>query len=427
MSHDLHRLQVFIREGVGSLTRTEAFSAWLESKKTSDGDLVVFNNSFILRDEIRTVKNGQYLALPISSGEADLDGIGVVTFEMNSDYKIVNKKSTNVPILRSLEGALETEIANLGSLLFVLIGDLRAVSCQVPETKIANVDKLIYDPQLGETAKLQENSSGSYDLILSELADPEKVWMAIGQKLSEVAKDNNIDRLEARFADAFNQLKKEARMSLHLPGSGQKKSQNTFMARIRQSLDEQLTAYAEALERHSVSNDGPSLRELMRISYNFAEDALTILNLLVSIADLKAIVLWCTLKEHYDVALSLRNLPWTKGKNKPTLPNYRKMVNGARNRAFHNLLNFDRTIEADLTNVAISARKLTLLPPFGSKNTLTLDYEDRELVEILKRLTRATEVPVPVDFWEKNRLVMQAFRDLLVKTEDVLWTLNSVR
>ncbi|MBX6765467.1 MAG: hypothetical protein IRY88_17640 [Rubrobacteraceae bacterium] len=107
---------------------------------------------------------------------------------------------------------------------------------------------------------------------------------------------------------------------------------------------------------------------------------------------------------------------------------YRKIIGGARNRAFHNLLAFDRTIEADLKGLDVKARRLTLLPAHGSrKKTVPLDYEDREMVEILAELTRAPEAAVPFNFWQKNAVVMESLEKLLERTGEALWALNKAR
>ena len=170
------------------------------------------------------------------------------------------------------------------------------------------------------------------------------------------------------------------------------------------------------------------LNEVLRIAYNFADDAIKILQLMVSVADLKGVVLWSTLKQHFDVAEAFRALPWTKSDKKPSLKRYQEIINGARNRAFHNLLAFERTIEANLEGVKVNARRLTLMPAHGrSKGDVAFDYEDREMVEVLTELTRAPETTVPLDFWKKNAVVMESFENLLKRIEDVLWLLNRAR
>jgi uncharacterized protein with HEPN domain len=202
------------------------------------------------------------------------------------------------------------------------------------------------------------------------------------------------------------------------------------MKRLRESVSKQRKEYEAALRKCDMKGGSGNsyLREVMRIAYNFADDAIKVLRLLVSVGDIKPALLWCTIHQHLSVAEAFRNLPWTKSRKKPSLESYRDIIAGARNRAFHNLFGFDRTIVADLTSVDVKARQLTFLAPHGSKKgTITFDYEDREMVEILGELTRAPEVVVPFDFWKKNAEVMESFEKLLESTENALWLLNKLQ
>ena len=107
---------------------------------------------------------------------------------------------------------------------------------------------------------------------------------------------------------------------------------------------------------------------------------------------------------------------------------YREIISGARNRAFHNLLALDRTVEVNLQGVQVGAKRLTLFPPYGRpKSRRHFEYEDQEMVQVLSELTRAPEATVPLEFWKKNEVVMERFEALLAATEEALWILNSVR
>jgi len=206
---------------------------------------------------------------------------------------------------------------------------------------------------------------------------------------------------------------------------------NTFMHKIHQSVNNQRQLYETALIEYmkdQIQNQ-IYLRELLRISYDFAEEAIRMIKLLVSICDLKPIILWSTIKSHFEVAEALRNIPLVKSEKKGNTEEYIKLINGARNHAFHNFLLFDRSIEADLHGMQINAKSLTLLPLYGpNKRAIhALDYEDREIVEILGEFTRADETLVSIEFWQRNAELIQKFEFLLQKTEDVMWLINSAR
>jgi len=429
MSQKIDTIKRIIMRSVRALISTEAFSTWLQGQSAENGDLVVLNNSFVYRDKklIKTSKNRQYICLTVRGGKVNASKLFIAEpGELNSDFKLFSAQSGNLPKLETLDQALQMEMQRLGRLVFVLIGELQDLPATVPVNH-SYVKELKFDPSARSEAGIQgvgENMS----IVVNQLTDPETAWKAIRLALKQ-GRGNDLSRLESAFSAAFEKLQDEARLRLVLPSSGAAKTGTSFIARLRDSVYEQRKVYEDAIQewaKGGIAADG-HLREAMRVAYNFADDALKVLQLLVSVADLKGVLLWCTVREHFDVAEAFRNLPWTKSHKKPSLERYREMVGGARNRAFHNLLAFDRTIEADLGDVDVKAHRLTLLPLHSRrKTTVPFDYEDREMVEILTGLTRAREVAVPFNFWKKNAVVMESFEKLLASTEDALWALNRV-
>ena len=416
-----------IVQSVTGLLATPAFQAWLENQSPNDGDIIVVNNSFIYRKPlIRTSKNPQYICVRVKGRSPDPADVRIGALgDLKSDFRLFSRKSDDLPRLELLDSALNREMHSLGRLVFVLIGRLQDVPTSTPITH-AHVKELRFDPTAKRTAALVQREDGSKVIVLNQVRDPEAAWGAVrGELQREMGSD--IPRLQSAFAAGFEKLQSEARFRLLLPHPSARRTSKSFIARLRRSLSEQRKLYDDALQRY-VRSDALSdayLREVMRIAYNFADDAIKILQLLVSICDLKAVLLWCTIREQFEVAEAFRQLPWTKTLKKPSLARYREVISGARNRAFHNLLAFDRTVEADLTGVDVKARRLILLPAYSRrKTTVAFDYEDRELVEILSGLTRAPEVTVPLDFWRKNLQVIEAFESLLKATEDALWNLN---
>jgi len=270
-----------------------------------------------------------------------------------------------------------------------------------------------------KTPHLQDDAGGSKTVVVNQLADPEAAWNAVREAVQEQA-GNQLSSLESAFADAFQKLREEARKHLDLPtpGATKPKPSVTLLSQFQTSATEQRQQYNRALNEYGKGEAGADthLRDAMRIAYNFSDDAITVLKLLVSVADLKAVLLWCTIKERFNVAEAFRNLPWTKSRKKPSLKDYREIIGGVRNRAFHNLLALDRTVEASLDGVQVGAKRLTLFPPYGRrKNHIPFEYEDREMVEVLSELTRAPEATVPLEFWKKNEVVMERFESSLAQ------------
>jgi hypothetical protein len=417
-----------VRQKVAMLVATDTFTNWLSEAKPADSDVVIFNNSFIYRKPlIKTSKNSQYLCLKVKQGKPDPKGVFVCRpGDLNSDFKLFSARSATPLPLETLDQALQTEVHRLGRLVFVLIGDLQDIPAEVVVNH-GHVGALRFDPAAGAAATLEDLGNGKRAIVVNQLTDPESAWKTLKPKLEQEV-GAGLSRLETAFGVAFEKLQDEARLRLVLPSPTTAKKGRSFIARLRESVSEQRRLYEAALQQCTSGAGDSHLREVMRIAYNFADDAIKVLQLLVSVADLKGVLLWCTIKEHFDVAEAFRDLPWTRSHKKPSLERYREIIAGARNRAFHNLLAFDRTIEANLEGVDVKARRLTLLPAHGRrKATAPFDYEDREMVEILTELTRAPEVAVPFDFWQKNAVVMESFEKLLASTENALWTLNGTQ
>lgn len=346
------------------------------------------------------------------------------TTDFDQDFKKIPSQLAKKTPMVKMEQAIEGEVRNLGHLIFFLLGEI--VDC-VHSIEIQNrfVEELQFDPNIPEPTILQ--NAGKRTLVINQLSDPGAAWSIVKADL-EIIPGIDIEALEKTYAQGFEILQNDAKLIMNLPKAGSPKISNSFIGSLQNSVGEQRELYELALEKCLTGKDQNdlNLREIMRISYNFADDAIKLLQLLVSLSDLKAIILWTTLKAHFDLVESIRNLPWTKSEKKASPDYYIEKIKGARNHAFHNLLLFDRTIEADLNGIQVNAKKLTILPPYSKrKNYTSLDYEDREIVEILNELTRAPETVVTLDFWEKNLSVITSFEKLLQSTKEALWLLNS--
>lgn len=425
----MKQIEKVITEAVERLMQRAEFSNWFGAQTPANDDVIVINNSFIYRDKslIKTTKNDQYLCLKIKDSKPQEEVLVAKPSDFNSDFKLLSAKSGNLPTTEPLGKAIENELGRLGQLLFVLMGEIKDEPRSVPINH-SYATELQFDPAATKAA-VAGVVAGSRRIIVHQLLDPEAAWKEI-ESTVEIDLGDDGKNLADKFATAFEKLKNEAVSKLQLPNPGASKSESSFIARLRQAVSDQRKLYDEALKKcdKEGGRSGVHLNEVLRIAYNFSDDALKVLQLLVSVSDLKAVLLWCTIREHFDVAAAFRNLPWTKSTKKPSLSRYQEIINEARNRAFHNLLAFDRTVESDLHGISIGARSLTLLPAHGRRKAhVAFDYEDRELVEVLTELTLAPETAVSMDFWKRNAHVMQTFESLLAKMEEALSQLNKAR
>lgn len=422
-------VQSVIESGVTAVTKSSAFSNWFTDEAPTGEGLIGINNSFIYRDLVETTKNDQYLCVSLKDSKAQSDYISVAkppTF--NPDFKFFKSASKVMPETRPLETALQGELASVGQLVFVLIGEIEDVISDV-EIDHTYAHLLRFDPKQKKTASVSPIDDSQRCVAINELVDPEAVWTEIEATVRGEIGDET-EGFQAAFSVAFGKLQQQAQSHLLLPSTDAPKSHSSFLGRVRSSVKDQRRLYEDALRKsqRAQTSQASHLNEVLRIAYNFADDAIKVLTLLVSVCDLKGIVLWCTLRQHFELAEAFRALPWTRIKGKASLKGYQEVINGARNRAFHNLLGFDRSLFSDLTGVTIKARSLTLLPSHGRRKAhVPFDYEDRELVQVLSQLTLAPETAVSMEFWKRNTEVMAKFEELLDATEAALWLLNAAR
>jgi hypothetical protein len=352
---NINSIQKMIVNNIGELIQTNTFTDWFGSQQFNNGDLVVINNSFIYRKPlIKTTKNRQYIGMKTNNKVLDMSSISIVTpNDFDTDFK--NKiKDRAYPIFEPLSQALTTEITQIGHLVFFLIGELIEVPINV-EIYNPIVHELIYDPQAINQQIVEKN--GTKVFVVNQINDPEFAWNSdIG--VIEKLLGNNISSFEKEFVIAFKKLQDDVRLKMILPDSNAIKTNNTFITMLHDSIVQHISHYKHSLDLCISGNDenNINLRDIMRISYNFADDAIKLLQLLVSIADLKPVIFWMTIPEHYYLAEAFRNLPWTKSEKKPSIERYAEIVKNARNRAFHNLLIFDRTIEASLDGIRVNAK-----------------------------------------------------------------------
>lgn len=422
-------VQSLIEKGVKEITNAAGFTQWVSDEAATGDGIAAINNSFIYRDTVKTTKNEQYICVSVKDGKI-VSGIPSVAKPQafNNDFKFFKSSSKVMPQTHALETSVDAEINALGQLVFVLVGEIEDVVCEV-EIDHAYAHILRFDPKQKEVARIIAIDHDQNAMAVNELIDPEAAWNEIEATI-EKQLGKETEGFQTAFSTAFDKLQQQAQSQLLLPSSGAPKSRSSFLSRVRSSVKEQRRLYEDTLRKteRAKTNQAAYLNEVLRIAYNFADDAISVLALLMSVCDLKGIVSWCTLPQHFALAEAFRGLPWTKIKGKPSLKRYQEVINGARNRAFHNLLGFDRSLFSDLTGVAVKARSLTLLPAHARrKGHVAFDYEDRELVEVLSQLTLAPETAVSMEFWKRNADVMAKFEDLLDATENALWLLNAAR
>jgi len=306
----------------------------------------------------------------------------------------------------------------LGQLVFGLIG-------------IVNEDRRVeVTPQSGSIKRIVWNPSASKLLAIAgdaveikSVDDEETLWAAY-QRAADAAGLTVLPQTQAEFAEALDTLLGLGAASLRLP-DGDTRARIGVLDTIVKALREHVSAYTTALAKYNRAQAADARKthfnEVLRVAYAFSQEASTLLKLIVSVCDLKPLVLWPTIDRHHQLSEALKSLPWTRSRRKPSLKGYIELVGDARNRAFHNVFPFDKALHFELPQGALAGAELRIFSEFGSRSHGNeLNFHDKPLAEVMLAFTRARQRPTPDAFWQKNEGVMNCMIDLFADTNEVL-------
>jgi len=406
-----------IEQNVYGLLKHPLFQDWFGSQTIHKDDILLINNSFIFRKDVITNKSRLYVALNVKELERRKPTIFIAEWDsFNSEFKLFSR-NFRVPSLTSLDKAIDDQIVTLGEMVFILIGYVEDnVQIKVP-VGYGPYKTLMLDPALTEQVNIQNDT-----ITIKDTYDEELIWSAIESHFYQSDKPLP-EKMRDIIGSAIDQLKEQSMARLVLPNNN--RSQNICMTdAIVKVLKDQRNEYANSLQAVT-QQDLMSLRpgsynEVLRIAYNFASDATTFLRLVISICDLKPIVLWGTISEHYDLSKVFQELPWISSRKKPSLKNYVSVIGDTRNSAFHNLFPFRKSLEVVLPTSALQNARLHIFSEYERKKENQLKFQDKELVDVLFEFTRARERRVPLRFWQQNLRVMERTIALFEKTGEVL-------
>jgi len=406
-----------IRQSVKRLREHPSFQSWVASEKPEPFDYLVVNNSFVFRN-VKTVKSQLYLGLVMGKdGEFEPDPKIVSGIRLNSNFRRFSVRSKNLRLM-DLDGAVSDQISNIGRILFLLIGQIQDnVILREPVNHEA-FESIVWDPSISDHVRF----SGRH-ILVREVHDEDTIWRAVEEYFRSTDEDIPSGLREA-IGTALDKLQDQAISEVEIPPFGTSPGNGVTDA-IVHVLREQRDQYDKALTSYINGQDPSALNEILRIAYNFASDAIGYTRLIVSICDLKPIILWGTIAEHYALSEEFRRLPWTRSRNKPSLRNYQLTISDARNSTFHDLFPFRKTLRVLLPDDALQGIELRLFSEYTRRKDNQLTYKDKELVDILTEFTRARERRVSDHFWRQNLRVMDATIALFAKTGDFLKVLHA--
>jgi len=404
-----------IESSVSRLLTQPVFIEWVGEDTLDAGDYVLINDSFVYRTT-STIKSQKHLVL-----RADQNGILesrpliAAGLRFNLDFKHFGKRVPKPPVF-TLEEAASEEVDSLGKLLFILIGEIHDTTVLEETVGYADFDTMYWDPSATESVEIADRV-----IRVRDVHDEARLAEAI----TGLYEDRGVqipDGLLTALDIALDQLQDRAVASLVLPSQGTELGRGMTDS-IVEVLNEQREQYASVLASSTTEELSGGINEILRIAYNFASDATTYLNLIVSICDLKPIVLWGTIAEHIALSEAFKQLPWSRSRTKPSMKNYTLTISDARNSAFHNLFPFRKSLQLTLPQSALQNAELRIFSEHGKKKENKLSFQDKELIDLLTEFTRARERRVSTRFWRQNLAVMDATIALFSATNSFLKTL----
>ncbi len=408
-----------IQQSAEALKSHPSFVEWYSRAGAAPGDLILVNNSFVYRD-LTTRKSEYYLAFRVEGeGTGGLSPYIAKGFRMNSDLKRLSGHSPDVPSLSTLDEAVREEALGADSLAFVLIAHVDDSVVLKEPLRGTAFDYIEWNP----AAELPVRVRGG-TITVRDTDDEDAVWDEIVAQCTATGLAAPGSLREA-VGECLDRLQAQAVAILRFPSAPQAGELGMTDA-IVSVLQEQRGQYEHALRECEASGEGSAhFNEVLRIAYNFSSDATMFLRLVVSICDLRPIVLWGTIGEHFALSEAFQKLPLARGERKFSLKNYVTTVADARNTAFHNLFPFRKTLSLPLPPSALQNASVRIFVEHGKRREDRLTYQDKELVNVLLEFTRARYRKAPSRFWQKNLDVMDATIALFARTSSFLKMLHA--
>ena len=422
---NLSELEKAVTKNITNLVISDKFKNWVKKVSLVKGEYVVINNSVLYRENSRTKKSTKYLALEIIDPSAFTYKIWIINFNRKiNDFSIIPMKHSDFKSLVKIElkEAIERELTSLGRLIFLLIGDINDKEIFEQPIDHPLFNKLVLDSSIDSQLAIRGK-----EIIIKNILNSEVLWSLLESacKADSTIPNPLPDDFVGKFTTAINELQKISHVKLIIPNAGEN-FENSFLDQVVLSLQDNLREYKESLEACiDPIRDRNHYNNLLRISYTYSDEIVRFIKLFSSISDLKPIMFWLTAFEQFTFSFALENLPWERlGRKKQDLYDYVDTVKSARNKAFHNLLGFNQTIDVQLGNITIKPISLRLFTEHKSKDNI-FDYEDKELIDILSEFTRAGESLVTFDFWKRNLIVMEHSLKLISEFSRSLKKINS--
>lgn len=411
-----------INHNISEIQKLSSFKNWIAEHKATDDDIIIINNSFVHREDTKTNKNQKYLAFATNKENEIKTLYAYSESRINNDFKIYKKEKIKNNITE-LDEILKKEVKGIGELIFILLGTVDENITLTKDLDISFLKKIIYNPTF------KKNIIEDSNLLINDTSDDEEIWNLITAHFTgdEFAIELT-NEFKMEIGKILDDIEDESYSKLILKNKLENDAP-TIIESMLSILKEELKEYDNSLKEYLESDkkEVKVFNNILRISYNFSTDVSTLLKLIISICDLKPIILWGTIFHHYKLSEAFKDLPWNRSNSKASVKNYNTIIGNSRNQAFHKIFPFKNSLSIDLPNNSLKGATIKIFSKHSKKRENQLSYDDKAMVDVLLDFTRTSEHKIAFSFWEKNRTVMELSVKLFEETNEFLELLYSLK
>jgi hypothetical protein len=406
---NVRNIKAQIVSEVTTVTNTQLFQNWLANENVSQSrsQFIAINNSFLFRDNIKTVKSEKYIAFDITSAKTfTVRNVYIVEgISFTGHFKLFTLATNHIKT--DMLDAIKDELREIGEVIYTIVGDIQDTN-NFSETLANNhFREVILNPIHATDFEIIDDK-----IIIKDYNNREQIWENIKAHCITNALDI-AENLPSLIDKAITNFQNDAFSTLTLPNTFDPNTKY-LLDKITLVIDDHLTTYRANIS--NINTDPKAMVEILRISYNFVSDVNKLLTMVINICDLKPIILWLTLSKYLILDNKFKELPFGFSVKKPSLGDYENIIKNARNRSFHQLFPFNKSLKFELNS--LKEVSVTIFSNHGKKNGNQMTYKDQKLYDVLRSFTRTNEQLVSSNFWIKNECVMQAIHELINATSN---------
>src|SRR6266508_1695568 len=195
-------IQSAIKTSVRKIIAHDQFMQMTTEKKVEVGDLIAINNSFLYRDLI-TTKSNSYLVLKRGKAETSYSVFITKGLNMNKNFNLYSSKMPNesLPNLEPLSAIVESEIENIGHIVFALIGYIQEGVVLSEKFQHANITEIVWDSARNDLFFIDGST-----LCINDANNEDSLWRSLTNYCDQSGIEYNEDKLKQEFGSVLLKL-----------------------------------------------------------------------------------------------------------------------------------------------------------------------------------------------------------------------------